>query len=66
MLEGLTEKILVKLFAHPELFAETAFIVTFDEGGGYWNCGFFQPVNSSVTRTAYLGSIRRVPLLQGW
>jgi phospholipase C len=22
---------------------ETAFIVTFDEGGGYWDSGFYQP-----------------------
>jgi phospholipase C len=41
----MTDKILGKLFAHPELFAETAFIITFDEGGGYWDSGFFQPLD---------------------
>ena len=56
LLEGLTEKILVKLFAHPELFAETAFIVTFDEGGGYWDSGFFQPVD-------FFGDGPRIPFI---
>jgi phospholipase C len=37
------DKILDKLRAHPEPFEETAFMITFDEGGGYWDSGFYQP-----------------------
>ena len=39
------ENIFDKLKARPELFEETAFIVNFDEGGGYWDSGFYQPLD---------------------
>jgi phospholipase C len=45
-----------KLTANQELFAETAFIVTFDEGGGYWDSGFFQPLD-------FFGDGPRTPLV---
>jgi phospholipase C len=54
--EAMTDKILDKLKAHPKLFAETAFIITFDEGGGYWDSGFFQPVD-------FFGDGPRIPLI---
>ncbi|PWT73198.1 MAG: phosphoesterase [Proteobacteria bacterium] len=54
--EAMTEKILHKLEQHPELFAETAFIITFDEGGGYWDSGFFQPLD-------FFGDGPRIPLI---
>ena len=54
--EAMTDKILDKLKAHPKLFEETAFIITFDEGGGYWDSGFFQPVD-------FFGDGPRVPLI---
>jgi len=56
LLEGMTDKILGKLFNHPELFSETAFIITFDEGGGYWDSGFFQPLD-------FWGDGPRIPLI---
>ena len=40
LFEAMLENIVDKLKAHPDLFRETAFFVTFDEGGGYWNSGF--------------------------
>ena len=45
-----------KLKAHPELSKETAFLVTFDEGGGFWDSGFFQPLD-------FFGDGPRIPLI---
>ncbi|MGH6863765.1 MAG: alkaline phosphatase family protein, partial [Methylocella sp.] len=56
LFEGMVENILDKLKAHPELFDETAFIVTFDEGGGYWDSGFIQPLD-------FFGDGPRIPLI---
>jgi phospholipase C len=56
LFEGMAEKILDKLEAHPELFKETAFLITFDEGGGYWDSGFFQPLD-------FFGDGPRIPLV---
>jgi phospholipase C len=33
------------LTANKELFADTALIVTFDEGGGYYDSGYIQPLD---------------------
>jgi phospholipase C len=52
----LFEGMLDKLKAHPELFEETAFIVTFDEGGGYWDSGFYQPLD-------FFGDGPQIPLI---
>ena len=41
----MTENIVDKLKKNPDLFKETALFVTFDEGGGYWDSGFFQPID---------------------
>jgi phospholipase C len=56
LFEGMLENILDKLKAHPELFEDTAFIVTVDEGGGYWDSGFFQPLD-------FFGDGPRIPLV---
>jgi phospholipase C len=56
LFEAMVENILDKLKAHPELFEETAFIITFDEGGGYWDSGFFQPLD-------FFGDGPRIPLV---
>jgi phospholipase C len=45
LFEAMLENILDKLKASPKLFKETAFFVTFDEGGGYWDSGFMQPLD---------------------
>jgi phospholipase C len=56
LFEAMLEKVLDKLKAHPELFAQTAFMVTVDEGGGYWDSGFFQPLD-------FFGDGPRIPLV---
>jgi phospholipase C len=56
LLEGMIENILDKLKAHPDLFEETAFMITFDEGGGYWDSGFIQPLD-------FFGDGPRIPLI---
>jgi phospholipase C len=45
LLEGMLKKILDGLQNQPGLFAETALFVTFDEGGGPWDSGTFQPLD---------------------
>jgi phospholipase C len=56
LFEAMVENILDKLKAHRELFEETAFLVTFDEGGGYFDSGFFQPLD-------FFGDGPRIPLV---
>ena len=50
------KKILDGLHAHPNLFADTAVVITFDEGGGYWDSGFVQPID-------FFGDGPRIPLV---
>lgn len=56
LFEAMLENIVDKLKAHPDLFKETALFVTFDEGGGYWDSGFMQPVD-------FFGDGPRIPML---
>jgi phospholipase C len=56
LFEAMVENILDKLRAKPELFEETAFIVTFDEGGGLWDSGFMQPLD-------FFGDGPRIPFI---
>jgi phospholipase C len=56
LLEAMIEDIMDKLRRQPELFKETAFFITFDEGGGYWDSGFFQPID-------FFGDGPRIPML---
>jgi phospholipase C len=42
--------------AQPELWAETAILITFDEGGGFWDSGYVQPVD-------FFGDGVRVPMI---
>ena len=56
LFEAMINKILDKLKAHPKLFKETAFFITFDEGGGYWDSGFFQPLD-------FFGDGPRIPMI---
>jgi phospholipase C len=56
LFEAMTENIVDKLKKHPDLFKETALFVTFDEGGGYWDSGFMQPVD-------FFGDGPRIPLV---
>jgi phospholipase C len=56
LFEGMVEKTLDHLRAQPELFENTAFIVTFDEGGGYYDSGYIQPID-------FFGDGPRIPLI---
>ncbi|HWZ42399.1 MAG TPA: alkaline phosphatase family protein [Candidatus Saccharimonadales bacterium] len=56
VLEALIDRVLDELKAHRELAEETAFIITFDEGGGYYDSGFFEPLD-------FFGDGPRIPLI---
>jgi phospholipase C len=56
LFEAMLKKIVDHLAAKPELFAQTALIVTFDEGGGYYDSGYIQPLD-------FFGDGPRIPLL---
>jgi phospholipase C len=56
LFEAMLENIVDQLKRHPDLFKETAFFVTFDEGGGYWDSGFYQPLD-------FFGDGPRIPLI---
>jgi phospholipase C len=43
--EAFTHKIIDELQRHPNLWAHTAVLITEDEGGGYWDSGYIQPLD---------------------
>src|SRR5262249_45622970 len=55
LLEGMVQKIVDHLNARPQLKADTAFI-TMDEGGGYYDSGYMQPLD-------FFGDGPRIPLI---
>jgi phospholipase C len=56
LFEGFVKKIVDKVKAHPYLWADTAIMITFDEGGGYWDSGYVQPLD-------FFGDGTRIPLI---
>ena len=56
LFEAMIDNIHDKLKAHPDLFAETALFVTFDEGGGFWDSGTFAPLD-------FFGDGPRIPMI---
>ena len=56
LFEGFTKKIVDAVKANPELWKDTAIFVTFDEGGGYYDSGYVQPLD-------YFGDGTRIPLI---
>jgi phospholipase C len=54
--EALLNRVVTELTADDDLFSSTALFVTFDEGGGYWDSGFFQPVD-------FFGDGPRIPFI---
>ncbi len=56
LFEGFVKKIVDGVQANPTLWASTAIIVTFDEGGGYWDSGYVQPLD-------FFGDGTRIPTL---
>jgi phospholipase C len=56
LFEGFVKKIVDQVQAHPKLWKNTAIFVTFDEGGGYYDSGYVQPLD-------FFGDGTRIPLL---
>jgi len=56
LFEAYVAFILAKLDANPALKASTVVMVTFDEGGGYYDSGYIQPVD-------FFGDGTRIPLI---
>ncbi|MBV9769819.1 MAG: hypothetical protein JOZ32_09630 [Bryobacterales bacterium] len=56
LFEGFSQKIIDAVQANPALWADTAIMITFDEGGGYYDSGYVQPLD-------YFGDGTRIPLI---
>jgi phospholipase C len=56
LLEGFVRKIVEFTQANPTLAADTAIFITFDEGGGYYDSGYVQPLD-------YFGDGTRIPMI---
>jgi phospholipase C len=56
LFEGFVKKIVDSVQANKDLWEGTAIIVTFDEGGGYYDSGYIQPLD-------YFGDGTRIPTL---
>jgi phospholipase C len=56
LFEGFAKKIVDAVKANPTLWNDTAIFITFDEGGGYYDSGYVQPVD-------YFGDGTRIPLI---
>jgi phospholipase C len=56
LFEGMIENILDHLSQNPDLMASTALFITFDEGGGYYDSGYIQPLD-------FFGDGPRIPLI---
>ena len=54
--ESFVHKALDQLQQHPKLWASTAVFITTDEGGGFWDSGYIQPLD-------FFGDGTRIPLL---
>ena len=54
--EGFVKKIVEAVQANPELWKSTAIFITADEGGGYYDSGYVQPLD-------FFGDGTRIPLL---
>jgi phospholipase C len=54
--EGFVKKIVDAVKANPTLWASTAIFITTDEGGGYYDSGYIQPLD-------FFGDGTRIPLL---
>ncbi len=56
LFEGFTKKIVDAVKANPNLWKGTAIFITEDEGGGYYDSGYVQPVD-------FFGDGTRIPLI---
>ncbi|WP_126283119.1 alkaline phosphatase family protein [Burkholderia stagnalis] len=56
LFEGFVRKIVDSVQSQPKLWASTAIFITNDEGGGYYDSGYIQPVD-------FFGDGSRIPLI---
>lgn len=56
LFEAFIRKIVLAVQSQPQLWAGTAILITFDEGGGYWDSGYVQPLD-------FFGDGPRIPLI---
>jgi phospholipase C len=56
LFEGFVKKIVDMVQANPDLWSTTAIFVTVDEGGGYYDSGYVQPLD-------FFGDGTRIPLI---
>jgi phospholipase C len=56
LFEAMVKKIMDHLTANPQLFASTALFITMDEGGGFYDSGYIQPLD-------FFGDGPRLPLI---
>jgi phospholipase C len=56
LFEGFSKKIVDAVKANPALWKDTAIFITFDEGGGYYDSGYVQPLD-------FFGDGTRIPLM---
>lgn len=56
LFEAYVKKIVDGVRANPTLAADTAIFITVDEGGGYWDSGYVQPLD-------FFGDGTRIPLI---
>jgi phospholipase C len=56
LIEGFVKKIVDLAKANPTVWASTAIFITMDEGGGYYDSGYVQPLD-------YFGDGTRIPLI---
>ena len=66
LLEGFVKKIVDLTQANPTLWADTAILITMDEGGGYYDSGYVQPLDyfgdgTRILSTAPAGT-SRIPI----
>jgi phospholipase C len=56
LFEGFSKKIIDAVKENPDLWKDTAIFITFDEGGGYYDSGYVQPLD-------FFGDGTRIPLI---
>jgi phospholipase C len=56
LFEGFVKKIVDMVQANPSFWKDTAIFVTFDEGGGYYDSGYVQPLD-------FFGDGTRIPMI---
>ena len=56
LFEAFSKHVIDEIKAKPDLWAHTAILITFDEGGGYWDSGYIQPMD-------YFGDGTRIPAI---